>query len=194
MAKRKQNETDFSLLNTNSAQAEFEQEENLFSKKQILQIIAVVAAVAVFVAAVVIVGGIVSKNIEKKEQLRQPDASMSAFYAEETQATIAEEKLESIITQAYYTNEKGLHVSLNFGNGFNEAQQITKIFITVRDKNEQGKVIAEGNTDKIGKKTIVPAGKNLDFELYLPPEFVKIKNHSLENIYYGITLEYLSAK
>ena len=194
MAKRKQNETDFSLLNTNSAQAEFEQEEKLFSKKQILQIIAVVAAVAVFVAAVVIVGGIVSKNIEKKEQLRQPDASMSAFYAEETQATIAEEKLESIITQAYYTNEKGLHVSLNFGNGFNEAQQITKIFITVRDKDEQGKVIAEGNTDKIGKKTIVPAGKNLDFELYLPPGFVKINNHSLENIYYSITLEYLPAK
>ena len=194
MAKRKQNETDISLLNTNSAKAELEQEEKLFSKKQKLQIIAVVAAVAVFVVALVVVGGIVSKNMEKKEQLRQPDESMSAFYAEETQAAIEEGKIESIITQAYYTNEKGLHVSLNFGNGFKEAQQITKIFITVRDKNEQGKVIAEGNTDKISKKTIVPAGKNLDFELYLPPEFVKVDNHSLENIYYSITLEYLPTK
>ncbi len=192
MAKRKQNETEISLLNTNSAKAELEQEyDQPLSKKQILKVVALVAAVVVFVAALLVVGGIVSENMHQKELLRQPDESMSAFYSEETKAPITAGKVESIITQAYYTNEKGLHVSLNFGNGLKENQRIEKIFITIRDTDEKGDVIAAGNTDKISKKTVVPAGENFDFELYLPPEYVKIKDNSLEKIQYDITLDYL---
>ncbi len=195
MAKRKQNEPDFSLLNTNSAKAELEQEyDQPLSKKQLLKVVALVAAVVVFVAALLVVGGIVSENIHQKELLRQPDESMSAFYSEETTAPITAGRVESIITQAYYTNEKGLQVFLNFGNGFKANQRVTKITITIRDTDEKGEVIAAGNTDKISNKTIVPAEGNLDFELYLPPEYVKIKDNSLENIYYNVTLEYLPAK
>ena len=195
MAKKNFNEADFSLLNTNSAKAALEEEtEQLLSKKQILKVVAVVAAVVAFVAALLVVGGVASEKMHQKELLRQPDESLSAFYAEGATAPITDGAVEAVITQAYYTNEKGLHVSLNFGNGFTQNQRITKIFITIRDTDEKGKVIAAGNTDKISKKTIVPADGNLDFELYLAPQYVKVKNNSLEKLYYDITLEYLPVK
>ncbi len=194
MAKRKQNETEISILNTNSAKADLEQEEQPLSKKQILKVVALVAAVVVFVAALLVVGGIVSENMHQKELLCQPDESMSAFYSEENEAPLTAGKVEAIVTQAYYTNEKGLQVSLNFGNALKEEQRITKIYITIRDEDEQGKVIAKGNTDKISKKTIVPAEGNSDFELYIPPRYVAVKNNSLEKIYYDITLEYSPVK
>ena len=194
MAKKKIKQEDISILITNSAKVEWEQEETPFSKKQILQIVAVVAAAAVFVAALFVVGGIVWKNREEKEKLRQPNESMSAFYSEVVEAPIEAEQVEAIVTQAYYTNEKGLQVCLNFGNGLKEEQRITKIYITIRDESEQGKVIAKGNTDKISKKTIVPAQENIDFELYIPPRYVAIKDHSLEKIYYDVVLEYSPVK
>ncbi len=194
MAKKKIVQEDISILNTNSTEVGLEQEEQALSKKQILKLVAVVAAVVVFVATLLVVGGIVSENIHQKELLRQPDESMSAFYSEETEAPITADKVETIVTQAYYTNEKGLQVFLNFSNGLKENQRIKKIYITIRDKSEQGKVIAKGNTDKISKKTIIPAEGNLDFELYIPPRFVAIKDNSLEKISYDVTLEYFSVK
>ncbi len=194
MAKKGKTQEDFSILNTNSAKTDFQQEERLLSKQQIIKVVAVVAAVVVFVVALLVVGGIVSKNIKEKEALRQPDESMSAFYAEETTASIETDGVETVVTQAYYTNEKGLQVFLNFGNGLKKAQRISKIYIIIRDGDENGKVIAKGNTDKISKKTIVPSEGNIDFELYIPPRYVAEKKNSLEKIHYDITLEYSSVE
>lgn len=194
MAKKKIVQEDISILNTNSTEVGLEQEEQALSKKQILKLVAVVAAVVVFVATLLVVGGIVSENIHQKELLRQPDESMSVFYNDVTEAEIKSGDIDAIITKAYYTNEKGLQVFLNFSNGLKENQRIEKIFITIRDTDEKGKVIAAGNTDKISKKTIVPAGGNFDFELYIPPEYVKIKDNSLKNIYYNITLDHSPVK
>lgn len=194
MSKKDIKETDFSILSTNSTQLIPEEEDKPISKKQILKTAAVIAAVVAALVLVLVIGGIVSENIEQKEWLRQPDDSMSAFYSEVAEAEIKDGDMDAIITEAYYTNEKGLLVKLNFSNGCAEEQRVTKIFITIRDTNEKDKVIAAGNTDKINKKAVVPAGGNFDFELYLPPRYVKVKNNSLEKIQYDITVDHLPAR
>lgn len=195
MAKKKI-EQDISILTTNSTKEIMEAEEQLDSDSKLLtkaMVIKMIVAVAA-VVAVVIIGIVVGTRLDKKRVLREPDESMSAFYNAQTEATITTDRVEAVVTEAYYTNERGLQLVLNFGNGFKQEQRLAKIFVTIRDNDEKGDVIAAGNTDKIGKKAIVPANGNLDFELYLPPEFVKMKNNSLEKIYYDITVDHTSVE
>ena len=152
MKKNKQ-ENEYSLLNTNSATAPFEEEaEPRFNKKQIWQTVGVFMIAAALLAGILIVGGIASERMHQKQLLREPDESMTAFYNEASQPETVEGTVQSLVTEAYYTNEKGLMVSLCFSNGLETDQHLTKIAVTIRDKDESGNIIAQGNTDKIDKK------------------------------------------
>lgn len=194
MKKKDIKETEISILNTNSTQLIPEEEDKPISRKQILKTAAVVVAVVAALVLVLVIGGIVSENIHQKELLREPNESMSAFYAEETTAEIEKDIVHAIVTEAYYTNEEGLQVKLNIANGLKEDQHLDRIYIIIRDTDENGKVIAKGNTDKINKKYRVPAEGNSDFELYIGPRYVADKANSLKKIHYDVTLEYYAAK
>ena len=165
MGKRDIKEKEYSILNANSTDLAPEEEDQILSKKQIWKTVAVAIAAVAVLAVVLVIGGIVSENIHQKELLREPNESMGAFYAEETTAEIEKDIVHAIVTEAYYTNEKGLQVKLNMANGLKEDQHIDRIYITIRDTDENGKIIAKGNTDKINKKFVVPAEGNSDFEL-----------------------------
>ena len=194
MKKNKQ-ENEYSLLNTNSATAPFEEEaEPRFNKKQIWQTVGVFMIAAALLAGILIVGGIASERMHQKQLLREPDESMTAFYNEASQPETVEGTVQSLVTEAYYTNEKGLMVSLCFSNGLETDQHLTKIAVTIRDKDESGNIIAQGNTDKIDKKYVVPAGETNTFVLYMGPKYVSIKDHSLKELYFDVTVEYLTAE
>ena len=194
MKKNKQ-ENEYSLLNTNSATAPFEEEaEPRFNKKQIWQTVGVFMIAAALLAGILIVGGIASERMHQKQLLREPDESMTAFYNEASQPETVEGTVQSLVTEAYYTNEKGLMVSLCFSNGLETDQHLTKIAVTIRDKDESGSIIAQGNTDKIDKKYVVPAGETNTFVLYMGPKYVSIKDHSLKELYFDVTVEYLTAE
>lgn len=194
MKKNKQ-ENEYSLLNTNSATAPFEEEaEPRFNKKQIWQTVGVFMIAVAILAGILIVGGIASERMHQKQLLREPDESMTAFYNEASQPETVEGTVQSLVTEAYYTNEKGLMVSLCFSNGLETDQHLTKIAVTIRDKDESGNIIAQGNTDKIDKKYVVPAGETNTFVLYMGPKYVSIKDHSLKELYFDVTVEYLTAE
>lgn len=194
MKKNKQ-ENEYSLLNTNSATAPFEEEaEPRFNKKQIWQTVGVFMIAVAILAGVLIVGGIASERMHQKQLLREPDESMTAFYNEASQPETVEGTVQSLVTEAYYTNEKGLMVSLCFSNGLETDQHLTKIAVTIRDKDENGNIIAQGNTDKINKEYVVPAGETNTFVLYMGPKYVSIKDNSLKELYFDVTVEYLPAE
>ncbi len=192
---KKKQENEYSILNTNSATAPFDEEaEPRLSKKQLRQTIIVFLIVVAVLVGVLVVGGVVSENIRQKELLREPDESMSAFYNEASEPEMVKDSVQSMVTEAYYTNEKGIMLNLCFANGFEQDQHLTKIIVTIRDKDEKGNVIAQGNTDKIDTEYVVPAGETNTFVLYMGPEYVSIKDNSLKELFFDVTVEYEPTK
>ena len=190
--KKDKHENEYSILNTNSAATPFEEEaEPQSNKKQIWQTVGVFLIVVALVAGLLIVGGIASERMHQKQLLREPDESMTAFYSPTSEPEMVKDTVQSLVTEVYYTNEKGLMVSLCFANALEQDQHLTKIAVTIRDKDKNGNIVAKGNTDKIDKDYVVPAGETNTFVLYMGPKYVSIKDNSLKELYFDVTVDYL---
>lgn len=182
----------YEILSGNSADIEIPEKK---SNKHVWKLVAICAAVVAVVVAVIVGVGIYFENEHQKdlleEEKKQPKEGMTMFVDEEEFPEKSEDEVTSMIAQACYTKDDSLAVYFAFANGMEEDQHITSIEVKVN--NDEGQVIASGYSDAIDKNFIVPKDGTANLLLYISPEYVKIKDDSLDVISYDITIDYQPA-
>lgn len=187
-----QNDPD-SILNTNSTLMSAQEEE----PKKPINWRAVLTVVIVVVALVgLIVGGIfVSDAVYKKqkwetERKELRDGAEPRYITEEDLPEYKDGELDYGLTAMYYTKEDGMWMHVSVCNGLKEDLTISRIGIVLTNSKKQEE-IANGESSGIEWK--VAAGETKSFEVYFPPEFVKIKDDTLKEISPEVTIEYQSS-
>lgn len=92
-----------------------------------------------------------------------------------------------MISEAYYTENGGMFVLLNFANAENTTQHPTRIRLKIQ--NEKGEVIASCVTDKTPPKYFIIAGGYKEYKLKMPAECIKIADDPLTTLDYELIVE-----
>ncbi len=183
----KKRDTEFdkqSILNTNSAKmtpetVEISEEERKASRKQKLVSLFIFLGVVLFLVAVFVLGGIVSNYQYKKEQAEKAEAARIAALKEPRADTIyitGEEpeltpyQVTWSVVNAYYSNENGMHIVMNFANGHETVVPVEEINVWLHRGDE---LVASGRLRNI-VDLAVPAIGDVDYFFYLDPSLVKI--------------------
>lgn len=185
-----QNDPD-SILNTNSTLMGQQQEEEPKKKinwKPILTVlIVVVALVGLIVGGVLISEAHYQKTEREKVAKELRTDSEPRYIAEEDLPKLTDDKLDYGLAAMYYTNEDGMWMHLVVCNGFDEEITISKMSVVLTNPKKQEE-IANGQSEGLEWK--VAAGESKQFEVYFPPEFVKIKDDTLKEVSPEVTIEY----
>lgn len=173
-----------SILDTNSARlttdfAEEELKDKSASRKQTIISVVIVLCVLVALALVFVLGGIVSNYQYEKKQKEEAEASRLAALKDPREDTIyitgdEPELLAHRVTwnavSAYYSNENGMYITMNFANGHATAVPVTEISVWLKRGDE---LVASGRVRNI-VDLIIPASGDVDYTFYLDPSLVKI--------------------
>lgn len=171
-----------SLLNTNRTKMGSElsvETGNKSSRKQRIISIVIVLSVIAALAAVFILGGIVSKLQYEKQQKEEAEAARLAALKEARPDTIyitgeEPELMPYRVTwsaiYAYYSNENGMYITMNFANGHETAVPVTEISVWLKRGEE---LVASGRLRNI-VDLVIPAAGDTDYTFYLDPSLVKI--------------------
>lgn len=173
-----------SILNTNSAKMESSipektEAEIRASRKQRIISLIVVLGVVLALVAVFVLGGIVSDYQAKKKQEEEAEAARIAALKEPRPDTIyiTSEEPELLpyrvtwsVIDAYYSNENGMYITMNFANGHATAVPVKEINVWLKRDEE---LVASGRVRNI-TDLVIPATGDVDYTFYLDPSLVKI--------------------
>lgn len=95
--------------------------------------------------------------------------------------------ISAAINEAYYTDNGGMYVLLNFGNSELSTQHPVKINLSIT--NSAGNIITKTVSTDIPSKYFVVSGGYKDFKLYIPKKYVQIADDPLNEINYDVTVE-----
>lgn len=144
-----------------------------------------VAGIALFVVAAVLVVGAISGSVAKKDDPRE---STPTFYGSLDDEDLKEEKIVSMITEAYYTVENGMMVTVGFSNNLDTDEHISKVVVAIY--TEQGKEIAKAQSESMKEDFVVVAGGTNEVTMYFEPEYVSIKDDPLKTLSYEISIDH----
>ena len=150
-----------------------------------IRLTVLVAGIALVVVAAVLVVGAVFGNMAQKDDPRE---STPTFYGSLEEEDLEEEKIVSMITQAYYTVENGMMVTIGFGNNLDTDEHISKVVVAIY--NEQEAEIAKAQSENMKDDFVVVAGGTNEITMYIKPEYVSITDDPLETLRYEITIDH----
>ena len=189
-------EIEGNILETNNAHgaSPFDEKPKVTpeERKKIISF-AVTAGISLLVVVIVLVIGAVFGNImRKKDAAKDPRESTPTFYGALETEDWEDGKITSAVTQAYYTAENGMMVTIEFGNALNTDEHISKVAITL--KNGKDVQIAKAQSASMKADFVVPAGGTNQITMYIKPEYVSVTDDSLETLKYEITIDYETRK
>lgn len=151
--------------------------------------IALIAGIILLAVVVVLVIGVISGSIAKRElAMREPRESTPTFYGSLEDEELEEKKISSMITEAYYTKENGMMVTIGFSNNLDTEERITKVVVVIY--SEQDTEIAKAQSESMSADFTVVSGGTNEVTMYIKPEYVSIADDPLETIRYEITIEH----
>ncbi len=169
---------------TNEQKSEIE----VAQRKQI-KATALIVGVALLAVVAVFVIGAISGGVAKRElAMREPRESTPTFYGSLENDELEEKKISSMITEAYYTKEDGMMVTVGFSNNLDTEERITKVVVEIY--SEQDAEIAKAQSESMSAEFTVVSGGTNEVTMYIKPEYVSIKDDPLETIRYEITIEH----
>lgn len=157
-------------------------------RKQIKATILMVGIGLLILAAVLAVGAIFSGVTKRELAMREPRESTPTFYGSLENEELEEKKISSMITEAYYTKEDGMMVTVGFSNNLDTEERITKVVVEIY--SEQDAEIAKAQSESMSAEFTVVSGGTNEVTMYIKPEYVSIKDDPLETIRYEITIEH----
>ena len=165
-----------------------EQEVPTEEKKR-LQLLGITIGISVLIVALVLVVGVISGvQTQKQEEAQAPRASTPTFYGAMEDEDIEEDMITSVLTEAYYTAENGMWVTVEFYNDTEYDQHISKATIALYNENDGE--IAKAATAGIDGDYLVGSGESNELRVYFKPEYVSITDDPLTTIRCEITIEH----
>ena len=150
---------------------------------------ALIVGVALLAVVAVLLIGVISGGITKRElAMREPRESTPTFYGSLNNEELEEKKIVSMITEAYYTKEDGLMVTVGFSNNLDTEERITKVVVEIY--SEQDAEIAKAQSESMSVDFTVVSGGTNEVTMYIKPEYVSITDDPLETIRYEITIDH----
>ncbi len=157
-------------------------------RKQIKSTILIAGISLLVVVAVLVVGAISGSVAQKDLAAREPRESTPTFYGSLDDEELKEEKILSMITEAYYTVEDGMMVTVGFSNNLDTDEHISKVVIAIY--TEQDAEIAKAQSAGMSEDFVVVSGGTNEVTMYIKPEYVSITDDPLETIRYEITIDH----
>ncbi len=192
--KKNQTERSASIFGEESEQVlepvvETKSEEMPTEDRKRLNLIGITIGISILIVALVLVVGVISGiQSQKQEAAQAPRESTPTFYGVLEEADIQADTITSVLTEAYYTAENGMWVTVEFYNDTDSDQHVSKATITLY--NEAGGEIAKAATAGIDGDYLVGTGESNDLKVYFKPEFVSITDDPLSTIRCEITVEH----
>lgn len=186
-----QNDPD-SILNTNStlmAEQEEEPKKPINWRPILTVVIVVVALIGLIVGGIFVSDAVYKKQKWETERKELRDGAEPRYIAEENLPVLEDGKLDYGLSVMYYTKEDGMWMYVAVCNGLDTEITINKISVILTNSKKQEEIANGGST---GLEWKVAAGETQQFEIYFPPEFVKIKDDTLKEVTPEVTLEYQS--
>lgn len=153
-------------------------------RKQIKSTI-LVAGISLLVVAAILVVGVIFANVPKKED---PRKSTPTFYGSLDEEDLKEKKIVSMITEAYYTVENGMMVTIGFSNNLDTDEHISKVLVAIY--TEKDAELAKAQSESMREDFVVVAGGTNEITMYIKPEYVSIADDPLETLRYEITIDH----
>ena len=159
-----------------------------------VQIVLVIAISFVVLLALIIgvgiamsrrAGTIGPENTTSQTTKLTPAEGKTAFVNSSNRPELSEEGVKGLITEAYYTEDDSLAVTLSLSNGTATAQRVSRLKLRVF--NNDGDTIAERDFDSFDPAIVVQSGQYGSAYLVIPSGYVIIKDDPLSRI--GSTLE-----
>ncbi len=157
-------------------------------RKQIKSTI-LVAGISLLVVAAVLVVGVIFATAPQKDD---PRKSTPTFYGSLDEEDLKEEKIVSMITEAYYTVENGMMVTIGFSNNLDTDEHISKVVIAIY--TEKDAELAKAQSESMKEDFVVVAGGTNEIKMYIKPEYVSITDDPLETLRYEITIDHETVK
>ncbi len=181
-------EIEESILKTNNTHGELPLEEKpemtVAERKQVKSTV-LTAGIAVLVVVAVLVTGAIVGSIAKKDEPRE---GTPTFYGSLDDEDLKEEKIISMIAEAYYTVENGMMVTVGFSNNLDTDEHISRVVVAIY--NEQDAEIAKAQSESMSADFVVVAGGTNEVTMYIEPEYVSITDDPLEKLSYEITIDH----
>lgn len=166
-----------------------ENEKLSAEERKRVRALALTAGVSLFIVVAVLVVGILFGNRAKKErearEVREDSPVFTASLDEKDKVT---GKITSAVTEVYYTVENGMMVTVEFYNGLETDEHISRVVITL--STEADAVIAKAATAGMKSDFVVPAGETNAITMHIKPEYVSITDDPLETLTYEITVDH----
>ncbi|MBQ7038791.1 MAG: hypothetical protein IJN61_06765 [Clostridia bacterium] len=144
-----------------------------------------VAGISLLVVAAILVVGVIFANVPKKEDPRE---STPTFYGSLDEEDLKEKKIVSMITEAYYTVENGMMVTIGFSNNLDTDEHISKVVVAIY--TEKDAELAKAQSESMREDFVVVAGGTNEITMYIKPEYVSIADDPLETLRYEITIDH----
>ncbi len=180
-------------------QARKAEKEAVRARENKRMIVFVAAAFIVLLVVLVAVGifmsdraGTLSQNAsqDQSESTRlEMAAGKSYFKNDGNRPEMSEEGVKGAITEAYYTEDGSLAVTLSLSNGKETDQRLSRLSLRILNKN--GDLIAERAFDGFNPEIVVQAGGYESAYLVIDPSYVKLTDDPLSSL--TVTLEITSA-
>lgn len=175
--------------NTHQASPDEQETEIAAAKRKQIKSTILVAGISLLVVVAVLVVGAVSGAIAQKDlAMREPRESTPTFYGSLEDEELKEEKILSMITEAYYTVENGMMVTVGFSNNLDTDEHISKVVVAIY--TEQDVEIAKAQSAGMSEDFVVVSGGTNEVTMYIKPEYVSITDDPLETIRYEITIDH----
>ena len=181
-----------SILETNNKHAQSLLEEKpkatAEERRKIVTFSITTGVSLLLVVIVLVVGAVFGNFTQKKNAALEPREATPTFYGALESEGWEEGKITSAVTEAYYTAENGMMVTIAFGNALETDEHISKVAITIT--TEEDVQIAKAQSASIKDDFVVAAGETNEIRMYIKPEYVFITDDPLEVLKYEITVEY----
>ncbi len=149
-------------------------------RKQMTIILLVMIAFLVIVAIVLSVGG---AGVAGKQPMEG-----RTYYIDQTALPERQDGyITASLNEVYYTQNGGLMVKMTLANDKPYTQCLTYIGVDLYNGDDQ--LIASGATDNIAKDYFITDAGSNTYELFIPKEYVKIADDSLETLWMEFTVE-----
>ena len=97
-----------------------------------------------------------------------------------------------MITEAYYTVENGMMVTVGFSNNLDTDEHISKVIVAIY--NEKDAQLAKAQSESMSENFVVVAGGTNEVTMYIKPEYVSITDDPIETLRYDITIDHETVK
>lgn len=156
----------------------------------------IVTRVMVIILALIVVGCAVAVYLQArpdKNSGKEIASNSNHFTDFDALPELSQEGIKAVVTEAYYTQDGSLAVSLKLSNGMDTPQAVDSFSFSLL--NSSGDELASGHqADDWDASLVVPAGGYEELTLYVPPEDVKIKNDLLSTLSFEITITSIPAE